>query len=130
MIEAGARSEPVTMLHCAASHAPATPGLAAAPAFAARSCLRFSIFPPLIRRASPRHLPHAHGMEDPTDDDLPTYDEVLADAIGYMAFTVLDELADDPEARQAFLAGFLRLVEATGVGVPAELGAYPASWAD
>ena len=58
---------------------------------------------------------------------MPAYDDVLADAIGYIALTVLDGLARDPEARQAFLAGFLRLVEASGVGVPAELGAYSAN---
>jgi len=73
----------------------------------------FCTFPPLIPRASPRHLPHAHRMDDQTDDDVPAYDEVLADAIGYIAFTVLDELAADPKARRAFLEGFLSLVEAT-----------------
>jgi hypothetical protein len=35
--------------------------------------------------------------------DEPTYDEVLADAMGFMAFTVPDGLGDDPEARRAFL---------------------------
>jgi hypothetical protein len=69
--------------------------------------------PPLIPRASPRQLPHAHVMDDLTDD------EVLADAIGYMAFFVLGGLAGDAEARQAFLEGFLRLVGATGWVYPA-----------
>jgi hypothetical protein len=62
-------------------------------------------------------------------DDF-TADELLADAIGFMAFTVLDELAADPEARQAFLVGFLRLVEATGVGVAAEREIPSAHWAE
>jgi len=44
-----------------------------------------------------------------------------------MAFTVLDGLADDPEAQQAFLKGYTRFVEASGVGVPAELGTCPAN---
>jgi len=69
-------------------------------------------------------------MGDPTDDELVTDDEVLADAVGYMAFYVLDGLSGYPEARRAFLEGFLRLVEATGASVPAEVGVYPEYWAE
>jgi hypothetical protein len=41
-------------------------------------------------------------------------DEVLADAIGYVALNVLDRLAGDAEARRAFLEGFLRSLRHTG----------------
>jgi hypothetical protein len=48
-------------------------------------------------------------------DDF-TADELLADAIGYVALNVLDRLADDPKARRAFLEGFLRLIEKLNAG--------------
>jgi hypothetical protein len=40
-----------------------------------------------------------------------TADELLADAIGYVALNVLGRLAYDPKAKKAFLEGFLRLFE-------------------
>jgi hypothetical protein len=43
-------------------------------------------------------------------EDL-TPDELLAHAIGYVALTVMDRLADDPAAKRAFLEGFLKLIE-------------------
>jgi len=43
-----------------------------------------------------------------TDDDL------LADAIGYVALSVLGWLAGDAEARRALLDGFLRLAGTHG----------------
>jgi hypothetical protein len=41
-----------------------------------------------------------------------TNDELLADAIAYVALDVLDRLARDAEGRGVFLEGFLRLAEA------------------
>jgi hypothetical protein len=43
--------------------------------------------------------------------DEPTADDLLADAIGYVALNVLERLADDAGARRAFLEGLLRLAE-------------------
>jgi hypothetical protein len=39
-----------------------------------------------------------------------------------MALTRLDRLAGDADRRQAYLEGFLRLVEAHGADMPAALG--------
>jgi hypothetical protein len=55
-------------------------------------------------------------------DDF-TVNELLADAIGYVALNVLDRLADDPKAKKAFLVGFLRLIGKLNVGDLPEVGA-------
>jgi hypothetical protein len=51
-------------------------------------------------------------------------DELLADAIGYVALNALDRLADYPKAKRAFLVGFLRLIEELNVGGLPEVGAW------
>jgi hypothetical protein len=68
----------------------------------------------------------AHLIPNPQNffmDDF-TADELLADAIGYVALNVLDRLADDPKAKRAFLVGFLRLIEKLNVGGLPEVGAW------
>ena len=59
-------------------------------------------------------------------DDF-TADELLADAIGYVALNVLDRLADDPKAKRTFLEGFLRLIEELNVGGLPEARAWTCS---
>jgi hypothetical protein len=56
-------------------------------------------------------------------DDF-TADELLADAIGYVALNVLDRLTDDPKTKMAFLEGFLRLIEELNVSGLPEVGAW------
>ena len=69
-----------------------------------------------MRRASPDRTLRPLRMDDVTNDEL------LADAIGYVALHVLDRLAGDTKARRAFLERFLRLVEAYGVPLGADCG--------
>jgi hypothetical protein len=54
-------------------------------------------------RASSARKLHPPGVDGFSNDEL------LADAIGYVALNVLDRLADDAEGRRAFVEGFLRL---------------------
>jgi hypothetical protein len=71
---------------------------------------RICTFPPVMRRVSPGRTLRPLRMDGLTDDEL------LADAIAYVALDVLHRLARDADARRAFLEGFLRLSEAHGAG--------------
>jgi len=70
--------------------------------------LCYCAFAPVIRRASSARTLHAPGMDELTGDEL------LADAIGYVALNVLDRLAGDADARRAFLECFVRLATTHG----------------
>jgi hypothetical protein len=52
--------------------------------------------------------------------DEPTPDELLADAIAYVALDLLDRLADSPEARSRFLRDLLGLMARYGAGEAAD----------
>jgi hypothetical protein len=58
-------------------------------------------------------------MDGLSDDDL------LANAIGYVALVVLRGLAGDADARRAYLEDLLRLIAAHGADVPDASGVAP-----
>jgi hypothetical protein len=57
--------------------------------------------------------------------DVLTADELLADAISCVVLNVLDRLANDLDAKRAFLESFLGLVDTLDIGLPTEFARTP-----